>query len=324
MKQVPFGKTGAMVSEMCLGTMMFGDRCDENQANCIVAAALDKGITFIDTAPMYCKGRTEEILGRLLKGRRQGVFLATKVHEGLDYGSITNSINASLKRLQTDFVDLYIIHWPAKGMQPAEVMRALNDVVRSGKARFIGCSNYPAWLFAHSNAMARTNGWPEFASNQVPYNPIERGIEVEILPQAAAENIAITVYRPLAMGLLAGKYRPGKPLPDDARGRNDARLARWLEQYSSGISFLLSLAATKKISPVMLAIAWARSSAAACYPIVGTSRISQLEEIIKSFDFVLAPEERAEISNAFGAEVKEEAGGRFPELRREFLLTPPL
>lgn len=323
MKQVPFGKTGAMVSEMCLGTMMFGDRCDENQSNCIVSAALDQGVTFIDTASSYCKGQTEEILGRILKGRRQRVFLATKVHEGLDYASVTGSINKSLKRLQTDCVDLYIIHWPQKGMQAAEIMRALNDVVRSGKTRFIGCSNYPAWLFAHSNAIARANGWPEFTSNQVPYNPIERGIEVEILPQAVAEMIAITVYRPLAMGLLSGKYQPGKPLPNDARGINDERLARWLEQYNSGISFLLNFAEAKNVSPVAVGIAWVRSCAAVCYPIVGTSRISQLEEIIKSFDFVLSPEERGKISNAFGAEVKEEAGGKFPELRREFLFTQP-
>ena len=310
-----------MVSEMCLGTMMFGDRCDEKQSDCIMSAALDQGVTFIDTAAMYGKGQTEEILGRILKGRRQRVFLATKVHEGLDYASVTGSINESLKRLQTDCVDLYVIHWPWKGMQPAETMRALNDVVRSGKTRFIGCSNYPAWLFAHSNAIARANGWPEFVNNQVPYNPIERGIEVEILPQAVAENIAITVYRPLAMGLLSGKYRPGKPLPSDARGMNDERVTRWLERYNSGISFLLNFAEAKNVSPVALGIAWARSSAAVCCPIVGTSRISQLEEIIKSFDFVLSPEERTEISDAFGAEVREEAGGRFPGLRREFLVT---
>lgn len=324
MKQVPFGKTDAMVSEMCLGTMMFGDRCDENQSNCIVSAALDQGVTFIDTAPMYCKGRTEEILGRILKGRRQHVFLATKVHEGLDYASITGSINKSLQRLQTDFMDLYIIHWPQKGMQPAEIMRALNDVVRSGKTRFIGCSNYPAWLYAHSNAVARANGWSEFVSNQVPYNPIERGIEVEILPQAAAENIALTVYRPLAMGLLSGKYRPGGPIPSDTRGTSDERLARWLEKYGSGVSFFLNFAGIKKVPPVALGIAWARACAAMCYPIVGTSRIAQLGEIIRSFDFVLSPEERAKISDAFGAEVKEEAGGRFPGLRREFLFTQPL
>ena len=323
MKQVPFGKTGAIVSEMCLGTMMFGDRCDENQSNCIVSAALDKGVTFIDTASAYCKGQTEEILGRILRGWRQRVFLATKVHEGLDYASITASINKSLKRLQTDFVDLYIIHWPQEGMQPAEIMRALNDVVRSGKTRFIGCSNYPAWLFAYSNAIARANGWPEFTSNQVPYNPIERGIEVEILPQAVAENIAITVYRPLAMGLLSGKYRPGGPIPSDARGTSDERLVHWLEKYGSGVSFFLNFAEIKKIPPVSLGIAWVRSSAAACYPIVGISRISQLGEIIKSFDFVLSPEERSKISNAFGAEVKEEAGGKFPGLRREFLFTQP-
>ena len=323
MNQVGFGKTGETVSEMCLGTMMFGDRCDEAQTNRIVSAAIDAGANFIDTAAMYCEGGTEEILGRVLQGRREQVFLATKVHAGVDYKTITTSIDESLKRLRTDRVDLYLIHWPQVGMCVEEIMRALNDVVQAGKARFVGCSNYSAWLFAHSNVVARANGWPELVCNQVPYNPIERGIEVEILPQAVAESTAITTYRPLVRGLLTGKYRPGRAMPPDSRGKTDERFGAWLEKFADGLRHLLNLAEEKGIAPAQAAIAWLRGSPGVTCPIVGVSRFEQLADSIAAFGVDLTPEERAALSDAFGAEVKEEAGGMFPALRRELHLTRP-
>jgi aryl-alcohol dehydrogenase-like predicted oxidoreductase len=200
-------------------------------------------------------------------------------------------------------------------------MQALNGVVKSGKARFVGCCNYPAWLFCHSNAIAQLNGWPEFVCNQVPYNPIERGIEVEVLPQALAEGTAITIYRTLLIGLLAGKYHPGRPIPEDSRGETDERIADWLERYTSGMRHLLDLAAQRKVSPAHVAIAWVSSCPAVTCPIVGASRLDQLEDSIKAFDFELTAAERDEISRAFGAEVKEESGGAYAELRRELYLT---
>jgi len=221
MKQVILGSTGERVSELCLGTMMFGARCDEAEADRIMGIAMDVGVNFIDTAAMYAGGRTEEILGRLIKGRRDALFITTKVHKGIDGDSIRHSIDESLTRLGTDVVDLYLIHWPVVGMNPEEVMEALNNVVGQGKARHVGCANYPAWLFAHSNAIAARHGWAPFVCNQVAYNVFERGIEVEILPQAAAERVAITAYRPLAEGLLTGKYRAGAPLPDGSRGAHN-------------------------------------------------------------------------------------------------------
>ena len=321
MKQVTFGTTGELVSEMCLGTMMFGDRCDEAESDRIISAALDNGVTFIDTAAMYCNGRTEEILGRILQGRRGKVFLATKVHKGVDYRSITESIDESLARLQTDHVDLFMIHWPAKGMNPAEIMRALNDVVQAGKTKYVGCCNHPAWLLAHSNAIAAANGWPRLVCNQIPYNPIERGVEVEILPQAIAEHIAITVYRPLLMGLLAGKYDPDKPLPPDTRSAGDERIGDWLKRFADGVRHVLQLAAEKNVTPAQLAIAWIRSCPAVTCPIVGVSRLSQFQDSLNAFQLDLTIEERDELALAFGAEVKEETGGRFPGLRRvQYLL----
>ncbi|OUC07540.1 hypothetical protein RY27_14310, partial [Litorilinea aerophila] len=197
MNTVEFANTGVHVSEMCLGTMMFGSRCDVAEADRILGACLDQGVNFIDTAAMYGNGETERILGQIMKGRREKLFLATKVHKGVDRRSILESIDESLARLQTDYVDLYLIHWPVEGMRPLEIMEALNQVVTQGKARFVGCCNYPAWLLAHSNAIAARNGWAPLVCNQVAYNIIERGVEVEILPQAMAEGIAITAYRPL-------------------------------------------------------------------------------------------------------------------------------
>ncbi len=321
MKQVAFAATGMQVSEMCLGTMMFGGRCDAAESARVVDAALDAGVNFLDTAALYYDGVTEEVLGRILKGKRERVILGTKVHKGVDYESITESIDESLARLQTDHVDLYMVHWPRVGMNPEEIMRALNDVVAAGKARFVGCCNFSAWLYAHANAIARANGWRELVCNQVPYNPIERGVEVEILPQAIAENVAITIYRPLVMGLLAGKYDPDKPLPGDTRAATDDRPGTWLKRYANGVRHLLKLSRERNVHPAQIAIAWVRSSPAVTCPIVGISREEQLESSLRAFDIDLSPDEREALSHAFGAEVKEEAGGNFPKLRRELFLT---
>jgi aryl-alcohol dehydrogenase-like predicted oxidoreductase len=316
MRQVTLGTTGAPVSEMCLGTMMFGDRCDAAEADRILSAALDQGVNFLDTAAMYGAGRTEEILGQIMGARRTEIFLATKVHKGVDGASIRESIDESLARLRTDYVDLYLIHWPQAGMNPAEIMAALNDVVTQGKARFVGCCNYPAWLLAYSNAIADREGWPRLVCNQVPYNLIERGIEVEILPQAAAEQIAITVYRPLLIGLLAGKYRPGAPLPADSRGQSDERIAHWLAKYEDGFRAFNRMAADLGLHPAQLAIAWVRHAPGTPFPIVGVSALAQLQASIDAFEVDLTADQIQALSAMFDTEVKEETGGRFPGLRR--------
>lgn len=325
MKTIQFGSTGVPVSRLCLGTMMFGDRCPEAESARIVDAALDRGLTFVDTAAMYGEGRTEEILGRILAGKRDRVFLATKVNvrENLGYETTVAGIEASLKRLRTDRVDLYLIHWPRPGMDVQGVMRGLNDVVRAGKARFVGCSNYPAWLFAHSNAVAERNGWARLVNNQVPYNPIERGIEVELLPQALAENIAITCYRPLLGGVLSGKYHPDRPLPADSRSATDERLPRWLKEFAPGIRVLFDMAARKGLTVSQLATAWLLAHPAVTCPIVGVSRLPQLEEALAATETELTPEEREAITAAFDSPVREVAGGNFGPLRRELHMLGP-
>lgn len=323
MKTVPFGTTGETLSRMCLGTMMFGRRCDEREADRILGLALDRGVTFLDTAAMYENGETEAILGRILEGRRDRLSVTTKVHRGIDGATIRASIDESLSRLRTDRVDLYMIHWPEAGMRPAEMMAALNDVVAAGKARFVGFCNCPAWLFALLNRIAAENGWARLVSNQLPYNLLERGIEVEVLPQAVAEGVAITTYRPLLAGLLAGKYRPGQPLPADARGQTDARIGDWLGRYGAGVASLHAMAAEMGVAPGHLATAWVYGREGVATPIVGVSSLDQLNSAIDGFALDLTAEQRDRLSSFFDAGVKEEAGGRFPELRRSLQLVAP-
>jgi aryl-alcohol dehydrogenase-like predicted oxidoreductase len=318
MKYVQFGNTAEKVSEMCLGTMMFGDRVDEAEADRILGAAVDSGVTFVDTAAMYCQGHTEDILGRIIKGKRDRLFIGTKVHKGIDAKSVLESIDESLSRMQIDHVDLYMIHWPLPGMRPDEIMQALNSVVEQGKARYVGCANYPAWLFAHSNAIAARNGWAPLVCNQVAYNILERGIEVEILPQAVAEKVAITTYRPLAEGLLTGKYKAGAPLPANSRGQTSPLVVTWLSQYGESVDRFSQFAADLGVHPAQLAISWVRYSHGVTSPIVGVSRLGHLETAIGAFDFDLTASQYDEVTHMFDTAVKEESLQRFPGRRYNF------
>jgi aryl-alcohol dehydrogenase-like predicted oxidoreductase len=318
MRIVDLSTTGVKVSELCLGTMMFADRCDYKASEEIVNAALDRGVNFVDTAAAYSGGACEEYLGKILKGKRDKVFLGTKVVKGIDRRSILESLDESLGRLQTDHVDLYMIHWPVPGMKVPEVMGALNETVVSGKTRFVGCCNYPAWLVAHSNAVAERNGWARLVCNQVPYNLFERGVEVEVLPQALAEKIAITTFRALGVGLLSGKYSSSSPMPADVRGTTDSRVITWLSQHGASVDRLNRFAAERGIPTAHAAIAWVRYSEAVTCPIVGVSSLRQVEETIHAFEFTLTAEDYARVTDMFTTEVKEEGQQLFPGLKYNF------
>ena len=242
MKSVPLGTTGLHVSELCLGTMMFGDHCDEHESGRILEAAMGAGVNFLDTAAMYMRGETETIVGRLLVGRRERVTLITKVSRGLDAASIYSSLEESLSRLQTDYVDLYLIHWPEAGMRLEEVMGALDHVVRQGKTRFVGCSNFPAWLFAQANTVAAANGLTPLVYNQVPYSLIERGVEIEILPQSHSLGIGLGAYRPLCLGLLMGKFRSQTDLSPNSRLERNRQAALMLDRYTVALNHFATLA----------------------------------------------------------------------------------
>ncbi len=328
MKHRDFGTTGVKVSELCLGTMMFANRCDYRTSEAIANAALEQGMNFFDTAASYSAGACEEFIGKILKGKRDKVFLGTKVAKGIDRQSILSGLDESLARLQTDHVDLYMIHWPVQSMRVAEVMQALNDTVKSGKTRFVGCCNYPAWLLAHSNAVAERNGWAKLVCNQVAYNLIERGVEVEILPQAIADGIAITVYRPLSMGLLSGKYASASPLPSGARGTADARVITWFSQHGASIDRFNRFAKERGIHPAHLATAWVRYSDAVTCPIVGVSSLEQLQDTVRGAEINLTAEDYALVTGMFNTEVREEGfqlfpgpKNNFPRLRRTLHLT---
>jgi 1-deoxyxylulose-5-phosphate synthase len=319
MKYVNLASTGEQVSELNLGTMMFGGRCDEAEADRILGLAIERGVNFIDTAAGYGDGLTEEILGRIMKdGRREKLFLTTKVNKGVDRASILSSLDESLQRMQTDFVDLYLIHWPVEGMNPTEIMGALNTVVESGKTRYVGCCNFPAWLLAHHNAIAAANGWARMINNQIAYNIIERGVEVEIFPQAVAEDIALTAYRSLIQGLLTGKYRWGQPLPGNTRGQTSAQIITWLSQYGESVDRFIAFAEERGITPTTLAIAWVRHTRPITAPIIGVSSLPQLEDALESFDYDLSDEDYKQVTYLFDTEPKEEGLQRFPGLKYNF------
>jgi 1-deoxyxylulose-5-phosphate synthase len=318
MNYTHFADSPKKISRLCLGTMMFGDKCDYPTSESIVRTALELGINFIDTASMYANGTCEEFLGKSLKGRREEIFIVTKVVKGIDRKSIIESIDDSLKRLQMDYVDAYLIHWPVPGMDIKDMMAGLNDVVKAGKTKYVGCCNFPAWLLASANTIAIENGWPKLVCNQVAYNLFERGIEVEILPQAMAEEIAIMAYRPLAVGLLTGKFRQGKPFAENARGTTDSRVITWFTQHSDSIERFVKYAKEKDVPPAELAVAWVAHSPAVIAPIIGTSSVEQLIDSAKSDDIQLSPEDYKTITDMFDTEVKEEGLQLFPGLKYNF------
>jgi aryl-alcohol dehydrogenase-like predicted oxidoreductase len=323
MQHTQFGSTGQRVSRMCLGTMMFGRRCDEAEARRIVDAALERDVDNIDTAAAYADGLTEEILGRLIKGRRAGLFIGTKVTRTTDADWVLASIDESLRRMQLDYVDLYMIHWPRLHMNVEAMMQALDGVVRAGKARFVGCSNFPAWLLAHCNATAERNGWAKLVCNQVNYSAGVRGVEVEILPQALAEGIAITAYQPLMGGVLAGRYTPGEPPPPGTRGAGEQRIVDRLAQAGERVTRFNALAAELGLKPGQLALAWIDHSPAVTSPIVGCSTVDQVLESLDAFDRDLSDDEHAAVNAIFDdepAEPPSPQGNNFPMLRKSFEL----
>jgi aryl-alcohol dehydrogenase-like predicted oxidoreductase len=328
MQYVQFGSTGRRVSRMCLGTMMFGRRTDEAEAERIVRTCLDAGVDNIDTAAGYVDGETERILGRIIERaptlERDRLFVGTKVTKTTDADWVLASIDESLDRMGLDYVDLYMIHWPRLHMDVEAMMGALDKVVRAGKARFVGCSNFPAWLLAHCNALAERNGWPKLVCNQVNYSILVRGVEVEILPQALAENVAITTYQPLAGGVLAGRYQPGQPLPTNSRGgEGEQRIAARLAQAGERLERFNKLAAELGLKPSQLAIAWVNHSPAVTSPIVGASTLDQIRETIAAFDRDLTDDEYAAVNAIFDDESDEPPspqGNNFPALRKSFEL----
>ena len=310
MRYNPLGKTGLFVSELCLGTMTFGGKglytaigdLDAEAAERLVGTALDAGVNFIDTADVYSEGESERLLGVALKslGRpREQVVVATKVRGrtgpginqvGLSRGHILSSIDGSLKRLGLDHVDLYQIH----GLDPAtpieETIRALDDVVRSGKARYVGFSNLPAWVASKALTLAAERGLSRFVSAQVYYSLVGRDIEREIAPLCQAEGVAVLPWSPLAGGLLSGKFDPAKKGPADARRASFDFPPVDAERLPRVLAALREVAEAHGVSVARVALRWLLTRPFVTSVIIGAKRPEQLTDNLAAVDLQLPPE----------------------------------
>jgi 1-deoxyxylulose-5-phosphate synthase len=305
MKQVRLGNTGMKVSQICLGMMSYGDPAqrpwalDEEGADPFVRRAVEVGITFFDTADVYSRGASEEITGRLLPRyftRRDEYVLATKVRgamgdgpndKGLSRKHILSGIDASLRRLGLDHVDLYQIHrWDAE-TPIAETMQALHDVVRAGKARYIGASSMFAWQFAQAQYVARSNGWTEFVAMQNHYNLIYREEEREMLPLCREMGVGVIPWSPLARGLLAGnRTRDGQR--HTARARTDAFAdSLYGETDFTVIDANAEVAADLGRPPAQVALAWLLSRPGVTAPIIGATRLAHLDDAVAATEVTL-------------------------------------
>jgi len=305
MRHVRLGRTGLTVSRLCLGTMTFGLQCDESTSAAILDRAAAGGITFLDMSDVYplgggreTVGRTEEIVGQWLAPRRHDVIVATKCFgamsdrpwdRGLSRKHILDAIEGSLRRLRTDYVDLYQLHHPDPETPIDETLRALDDVVRAGKARYVGCSNYHAYQVARAIGRSETLGVARFDSVQPRYNLLFRQIERELLPLCREEGIGVIPYNPLAGGLLTGKHRRDAGPTAGTRFTLGSAASRYQERYwhereFATVNALRPLAAEAGMSPAQLAVAWVLANPAVTSPIVGASRPEQLDELLAAVD----------------------------------------
>jgi aryl-alcohol dehydrogenase-like predicted oxidoreductase len=317
MEYVNLGRTGLKVSRLCLGTMTYGDPSwrswvlTEEAGRPFIKRALEYGINFFDTADMYSMGASEEVLGRAVRdfARRDDVVIATKVFypmsndpndRGLSRKHISASIDASLRRLGTDYVDLYQIHRWDPDTPIEETLLALHDVVRSGKARYIGASSMWAWQFATALHLAERNGWTRFVSMQNHYNLVYREEEREMLPLCRAEGIGVIPWSPLARGFLAGNRRAADK-GDTARAKTDdfAHRLYYADSDFRIVDRVVTLAAGRGVSPAQVALAWVLHQPGVTAPIVGASKMDQLDEAVRALDIKLSPDECASLQELY-------------------------
>ncbi len=304
------GRTGVKVSSLCLGCMMFGAKADAAESQRIIDRSLEVGINFLDTANVYARGRSEEVTGEALKhnGKRHEVVLATKVHgtmgEGVnDFGNsrrhIIEQCEASLRRLQTDYIDLYQIHRPQPDIPIDETLRALDDLIRAGKVRYVGSSTYAAWQLVESLWVAKELGLHRFVCEQPPYNLLDRRIERELLPMAQTYGFAIIPWSPLAGGLLTGKYQRGQDPPKDSRfadyENNPLQRRRMTERIFDVIEGLQPLAEEKGVTLSQLALAWCLQQPGVTSPIVGPRTLGQFEDNLGALDVTFTDDDRKQI-----------------------------
>ncbi len=324
----PLGRTGVKVSELCLGCMMFGAKTELEESCRMIDRALDLGVNFLDTANVYSRGISEEVTGAALKrnGKRDRVVLATKVHgqmadddpnaSGNSRRHILQQCDASLRRLQTDWIDLYQLHRPSTDIPLDETLRALDDLIRAGKVRYIGTSTFAAWQIVEALWIAKELGLNRFVCEQPPYNLLDRRIERELIPMAQTYGLALIPWAPIASGFLTGKYKRSGPDPADARlKRDDAGKWGW-RNYTAAFDILdrvEQLAQAKGCTPSQLAIAWCAQQPGITSPIVGPRTMEQLEDNLKAAEVKITDADRRTLD-----EVAPPAGVTVPYYEANF------
>jgi aryl-alcohol dehydrogenase-like predicted oxidoreductase len=306
MEHVFLGKTGVRVSPLCLGTMSFGGEADESECGRLFARARDAGINFFDCADVYCKGQSEEILGRLIAGCRDEVVITTKAYfptsadvnaRGSSRYHLVRAVEASLRRLGTDRIDVYYLHRFDDMTDLEDSLRTLELLVQQGKILYPAVSNFSAWQTMRALGISERMGWAPIACAQPMYNLAKRQAEVEILPMAEAAGLGVCSYSPLGGGLLSGKYAP------DARPEAGRLVANkmYATRYGAEANYELAarfaaLAAECGVHPVSLAVAWVGSHPGITAPIIGARNVAQLEPALASVDVAMTAELRAEVS----------------------------
>jgi len=307
MEQRNLGMSGLRVSAVGLGCNNFGGRIDLEATRKVVDKALDAGITFFDTADMYGNcGGSEEYLGAVLGERRKDIVLATKFGMPMDQAGtlkgasrryIMSAVEASLRRLKTDWIDLYQLHKPDPSTPIAETLRALDDLVRQGKVRYVGCSNLPAWQVVEAQWTARELGLHAFVSCQDEYSLLERDIEADLIPAMEAYKLGLIPYFPLAGGMLTGKYKRNAPLPQGVRLANAKGMAsRYLTDRNFGIvEKLEAFCAERGRSLLELAFSWLAARAPVASVIAGATKPEQVEQNVRALEWKLNADDLAQI-----------------------------
>ena len=299
-----FGSTGIQVSELCLGTMTFGNEADEAMSHTLMDIAFDAGINHFDTANVYGKGASESIIGSWMGERRDDLVLATKVHYPMgdkpnDRGSsrkhIFQSVEASLQRLQTDYIDVLYLHYWDENTPLEQTLAALNDLVTQGKVLYLGVSNFAAWQCAKAIHIAQQHGWAPISAIQPMYSLIKRIAEIEILPMAQEEGIAVCPYSPMGAGLLTGKYHrnEGGRITQNTMYKERYKNPEYRETAGKFVEY----AAKHAHHPASLAVKWVATHPAVTSTLIGTWNPAQLELALQSQQISLSAEQRGEITD---------------------------
>jgi aryl-alcohol dehydrogenase-like predicted oxidoreductase len=318
MKYKLLGNSGLRVSEFALGTMTFGDDwgwgAAKDESLKVYNAFRDSGGNFVDTANIYTNGTSELFLGEFIKGHRESVVLATKYTNavsGKDPNAAGNhrknmmqAVEASLKRLQTDYIDLYWVHIWDQITPVEEVMRGLDDLIRQGKVLYIGISDAPAWWIAQANTLASFRGWSSFVGLQIEYSLVERTVERELIPMAKALNLGVTAWSPLSNGVLTGKYH-GHGSSESARMSGDMMKQFLPEEARTAriVAVVKSVADQVGRSMAQVALSWLRTRPVPVIPIIGARKLSQLQDNLASFDLSLSAEQMKALDEASQVEL---------------------